>query len=148
MPSKEPLHTSGTRRDIKQVIERLVVLKSQYALRLGFRAMRDHAQTKRASAVILARLMSRACIRGPMELAFDAIRHHGKDVGVENPAERLAEAIQQVEKRLKRQVMGQIVLRSLFYEVNPKTSKRVPGSGTAAYDATCRKLESRMARIS
>ena len=53
-----------------------------------------------------------------------------------------------MEKRLKRQVMSQIAIRSLFYEVNPKTAKKVPGSGAAMYDATCRKLESRRARIS
>lgn len=42
--------------------------------------------------------------------------------------------------------MAQIVLRSLFFEVNPK-SKRVPGSGKAAYDETCRKLEGKRAKI-
>ena len=48
---------------------------------------------------------------------------------------------------MKRQVVSQIVLRSLFFEVNPKTSKKVPGSGKGAYDEACRKLESKRAKI-
>jgi hypothetical protein len=95
MPSanKETLHTSGTRRDIKQVIERLLVIKSQYTLRLGFQAMRRHAVDKRHATVILARLVSRACFRAPVERAFEVLRHHNVQGGVENPVRRLVEAL-------------------------------------------------------
>lgn len=82
--NKETLHTSGTRRDIKQVIDRLLVLKAQYSLRLGFSAMREHAVLKRNATLILMRLVGRAILKGPLERAFEVLRHHAEPDRVEN----------------------------------------------------------------